>query len=284
MRKPPCNPLPPQAADKLATFEQQAREAEVLAFDCVSQIGAMQKQSRAVRDYDEAAALQSSIDKMTATRQAHQSRVRELAALVAALGHWVSALPADTALETIRPPAVRLLKGETLVEAVDRIRADLAEAQAELRAVLSASPSKADLRKTLERRVAAMAARGKPKLAVKAGELSIDFADPGSFTVGASAQHLAATLAWLDPLAMFKKLEAELDAVTVRGLTLSAAQKADRSQQLTDAIERLELVEESLISKAEAAKQTIARRPNASPAAVLGVRLKDRVDRAAAAA
>jgi hypothetical protein len=63
---------------------------------------------------------------------------------------------------------------------------------------------------------------------------------------------------------------------------LSIAHRAPRVAALERQLDELHRVEEALVVTAIAAGQPVQRSPLAPPAAVLGVRVKDRVSRAAA--
>jgi hypothetical protein len=63
------------------------------------------------------------------------------------------------------------------------------------------------------------------------GERMVEFADPQSFVVGSPGQ-TAAILAWLDPEAMTKRIEAEVDALPEPALALSANEEEKRATEL----------------------------------------------------
>jgi hypothetical protein len=91
----------------------------------------------------------------------------------------------------------------------------------------------------------------------------------GQAAVG--APNALAVIAWLFKDRLLEKLEAEVDDLASDDAALSDEQRAEREAALLHGILEAERVEESFIEQAETAGQTIQRRPDADPRAVLGL-------------
>ncbi len=268
--------LPKEAVDKLAALANAADEAEALAIVCQNKLGGLQKQIGLVKDYEMASDLQREIDRLMETKAGHQKRFRSLAALVASVNHWLEGTPTGSVFEPRNAQTVKLLKGESLPDGVLRIRAEIADATHELRRVRLASPPLADRKAKLREAVANLAEKGRPKLSFARSTVSIDFRDPNSFTPGTPPERVAAILAWFDQDALLSRLSDELEKLPKPELSLSEADKAQRIDDITASVTRLELIEEAMISKAHEQGQVIDRRETASPAIILGVTVKAR--------
>ena len=87
-------------------------------------------------------------------------------------------------------------------------------------------------------------------------------------------------MAWLHRDAMLAALDREVDALGIEG-GLSDAERGRRTAELRERLSSLERAEEGAIVAAAEAGQDIPRRADASPLAVLGVRIVDAREMAA---
>jgi hypothetical protein len=92
-----------------------------------------------------------------------------------------------------------------------------------------------------------------------------------------------AALAWLDPKAFAQRLMDELDAAPKPALALSNKAKADKLAMIAVNLAALGHEEEALIAQSEIEGPALARRPDASPPAILGVIVSERKAATAAA-
>ena len=83
-------------------------------------------------------------------------------------------------------------------------------------------------------------------------------------------------IAWLDPDALLKRLKAQIDAMPKPALALNAQAKAQKLAMLKDSLTTLEYEEEAMIAESEVEGPALARRPDASPGAILGVIVSQR--------
>jgi hypothetical protein len=88
---------------------------------------------------------------------------------------------------------------------------------------------------------------------------------------------VAGVAALSDPDGFARRLEAEIDSMPDAPLALSKTAQAKRLAKLSDEMDGLERKEEALVASAALAGQDILRRPDAIPAAILGVRITKKV-------
>jgi hypothetical protein len=209
----------------------------------------------------EVAALEARVVRLQAEageRQQRAARVRQVAVRAAS---WVRRLPVGTTLADapVSPP----LEASDGVAEVNRLRDRLVALRRELHGVQIAPPALDELQAAIRAKVQEMAARGRPAIIINQGVLGIEF---GVVPLD--------TLAWLDPGAMIERLEGELKAELG---ALTKAEGEQRSAALEAEIETVEREEEAQIRAGAA----IDRRTDASPCAILGVRVAPKVQTAA---
>jgi hypothetical protein len=257
--------LPPRAAAKLAALLDSADEAHALLTNSTRQISELEKALKLNPLGDNAAEFEAEIVRLRSSQATHQRRYAERANLVGQLRLFIQRNPALEAAPPLRP---KVAQGETVNQSIASVRDTIAKAQQQLRLVQSSSLPKADLKKMAASHVRELAERGRPRL--NAGR--------GGFTVGftpienAPGYDVPSILAWLDSDTLLRRLEKEIDTLPDSKLALSANDKVKRENELIAQIDELERSEEGLIELAAEQGYIIERRPNASPAAVLGVR------------
>lgn len=153
---------------------------------------------------------------------------------------------------------------ESLTAAIVRVRSEVMEAQAALRAVESAAVPRSETKAQLAAMVQKLAERGKPKL-----REGIDFCDPQAFA--STAERIGELLAWFDPDRMTARLCADLDATPEPKGALTAQQKWEKSAELTGRIAKLERQEVALVERAQADNADVLHRSTISPLALLGI-------------
>jgi hypothetical protein len=206
--------------------------------------------------------------------ETQRERHAELSALVSGARQWLRELPPNAALEAAPPRPVETVTGESLKEALAARRRRIRELRLDLRRVSLAPPPKADQKRQARGFVKGLAERGRPKLKIDRGQFEADFSDPMA-DFGVTAGFVASALAWLDPEALAKRLEAEIDAQPEAPLSLTESARAKRMAELGGEIDKLEREEEALIAAAAEQGQDVLRRADADPAAVLGVVVTD---------
>ena len=158
--------------------------------------------------------------------------------------------------------------GETVLEAITRVRGELAAAQSELMQLRAAPLPIADLKQMATEAVSKL---GTPSLQVQGGKLDIAWPkDPVAF------------LAWVNAEQVVARLHQQIDRLPVPANALSAAERNRRTTEISARILELEHQEEALVEAAlEAGHDGVSRREGVSPAVVLGVRVSTRASAAA---
>ena len=165
---------------------------------------------------------------------------------------------------------------EDLKAAILRTRNEISVAQSELRALRNAIGTLEELGVQVLREVERKAARGRPRVNVNAGKVSIAWPDvitlgPRDQVIGAPQAAASDMLCWLHEQEIAKKLVTDLVAQLPVGGGISEAERIARIAETEPAIARLENEEEALIEQATAAGIEVHRRVNASPWALLGI-------------
>ena len=165
---------------------------------------------------------------------------------------------------------------EDLKAAILRTRNEISVAQSELRALRNAIGTLEELGVQVLREVERKAARGRPRVNVNAGKVSIAWPDvitlgPRDQVIGAPQAAASDMLCWLHEQEIAKKLVTDLVAQLPVGGGISEAERTARIAETEPAIARLENEEEALIEQALAAGIEVHRRVNASPWALLGI-------------
>lgn len=212
------------------------------------------------------------LSRLQALQAQQQRRHTDLANSVMRLRRFFMELPASIDLEDAPREKVQLHKGESLSDAIKRVRLEISAAQSDLRKLSQAGPRAADLKRAARNYVMRLAETGRPKITATHEKFEIEF-QTGGFTL---APNVRAIFSWLDPNALIKRLEDEIDALPVPALTLSLKEKNERLAVAKTKVLILEREEEALIEAASADGQQIVRRYDADPQAILGVQIKQK--------
>lgn len=286
--------LPPAARVKLTAIEGSAADAEALTLAATSRIDQLEKTlaalSRQANAADgksatldvELAATAGELKRMQAVQASRQARRSNDVMIAASIRAWLEALPERTVLEVVPVPAATLQEGENLSAAIERVRRDINSLSRELTAVLQAPEPMDDLRARARQYVTKLAARGRPRIATARGEFAVAWRTRDAGTPGMTPEDAAAFAAWLDPERLAERLVAEVDRLPQAPGAISADERARRSGELETLISKAERAEEALIEAALASGQDVARRPRASPLAILGLRIVNRKEARAA--
>jgi hypothetical protein len=278
--------LPAASRAKLSALERSADDAAALASAALASIKAAEARTAArlhaletTRDPERASALRSELEAIEADSARLQEALSERQSrrdadqrLVSRLHQWIDGLPAGATFEMVAPPAGERGDGGPRA-AIERCRREIADLRAELEAVARAPLPVSELKARARAWVDERAARGRPALSVDRGKLAISFRRPDALVRGDAlgATMTADTLAWLHRDALIAALDREIDALGIVG-GLTDAERASRTGELRAAILDIERMEESVIEAARGEGTVIARRPDASPFAILGIR------------
>lgn len=188
------------------------------------------------------------------------------------------ALPAFTG--TVGAPVQR--RGETLAQAVERVRGEIAERRADLHRIASAPLTSAEAKAAIRREVEALAEAGAPDVGrVLEGQpirwpsfRELRHLGSNGPIYGESGDPQAvdarALMAWLMKGLLLTRLEAEVDAIADDKAALSTVQRRTEDARVRAELLALERAEEALIEDAPP-ELRIWRRAEADPRAVLGL-------------
>jgi hypothetical protein len=212
------------------------------------------------------------LDRERATRQAMKANCDQV---LASLRDVFLLTKITWPLHEVRIDA-RPQDGQDLKAAILRTRDEISAAQGELRALRNAAGTLEELGVQVLREVERKAARGRPRLNVNAGKVSISWCDmiafaPRDTVIGAPQGAASDLLCWLFEQQIMQKLFADLIAAQPEGGGISEAERTARIAETEAAIAHLEHTEEALIEQALAAGIEVHRRPSASPWALLGI-------------
>jgi hypothetical protein len=229
---------------------------------------------------DDVANFEFELTRLRAKLGEQQSKHQAIAFINSRIRNWLASLPENVAFTAGKPVKVKLEKGETLTAAVDRLRRRIAAIRQEVARVQSAPPPIAEVKKRASEYIKALQARGKPQITANAERFEVVFVNPQAYS---SMPDLSAILAWLDPAALEKKLNEEIDNFPKAELALSAKDKSDRLALLSIELFEAERAEEAHIEESEVEGPVLQRRPDGDPTAILGVIVSQRKAASAAA-
>jgi hypothetical protein len=258
MRGVPPIALPESAAAKLSALRVQQMAAEDAARAVQSRLSGFGR----VRD----AADQELCDRLAAEADRLAARHRRLSALVHHINQWWMELR-GVVLESAPAIAIKLKDGQTLVEAIEATRGEIAALNAQLATVRRAPLPAGDQRQLAEAFVARQASMARPSVAVVGDQVRVAFRDS---VVGATDDVLALAC-WIQPEAVLTALTREIEQMPTPINPLPANERKARVAELEQQSLELERREEALIMRAAGDGVELLRRPDAAPAAVLGV-------------
>ena len=266
--------LPDPARQKLLLLDGLSDEALDLADAAQSRLNDL----AARRGYPGGPEANPTVARLGAVVATQERRREELFGLVNGVVAWLRGVPPLIEIEIAAAPSPPSLaeEGESLTpeEAVMKLRGKLTELTMERMATMNAPPPRDEIRRALNAQIAKLAAAAVPTLKLGRGRVEVLFGDPrGGFEIGAA--WVAGLLAWIYPGALMSQIDELIDAaVPDNGAALTDDRRQAELARLDGEIDALERVEENLISEAfERGGADILRRRNASPMAVLGVRL-----------
>jgi hypothetical protein len=275
--------LPPAAAAKLASLELTAETAASIAAGTVNRIRELRRAMAMNTSGPNMEAWGVELTTLERARAEQAGRQSALVGLVGGVRHWLQSLASRSVEIEVAPPVILPEEDRGPPgDAIARLRAEVAKAQREHRDVSAAALPREQVKRLAREHVAALAQSFRAGVSVeKSGALRVGFRLENAIG-GMRPDHVFGMMAWFDPEAAARRLEAEIDAQPEAPLALPDDDKRRRLTELAARLDDLERTEEALIVAAhDAGYVAVLRRPTASPAAVLGVRI---VRREAAAA
>jgi hypothetical protein len=269
--------LPREAALKFSAMRDDCEEANNARLSIQRRIAETENAVRHTNretDAAQVAALQEEIRRQAVRRDDQERRYLVLTRRVVGITAWLNQLAPNAELVDIVPPE-NPADGKIGEKGVDYCRDEvhrMTEARKHVaRAVLPLDALLAQV----DAHVEALAKRGAPSIAMDRDQISFRHSFEG---FGSSPGNIVAVLAWLHPEEMRQRLRD--DAMAIREekerhlpVMTPEARKA-KLRELDARILALEHEEEALIVEAAECGQSIERRENASPAALLGVKVR----------
>jgi hypothetical protein len=252
--------LPTSARDRLLSIDLQRCAAQDAAQSAAARIASLPNDA----DLKMVSRLRSEQDR-------HQQRHADLNRLFNSVKQWIMELRGVT-LEPVPQDEVENARTGPLVppgEAIGAVR-DLIMGKRKLLAAARSAPlPKSEMYRLAADWVTQIARISKPALSFQKDELRVSFA---AFDLQ-SPESILGLIAWSSPNTLLTLLEAQIDATMPKreGEALPAAARLRKVAALESELLALEHREEALISHATDIGLDVARRPDASPAAVLGV-------------
>jgi hypothetical protein len=264
--------LPPAARAKLVALVGQATDARDATASASRRLGELrQKLDYSDRPPPDAPNIEHEMARLSSVRSAQDRRHRAFADLTANIQAWLTALPPPTALEMARVPASDQPRdGETVLDAITRVRTEIDHTLSVLAVVERAPLPKADLKRLAEQHVEELAKRGQPTVTATAEGLSIKFNGADSWATG-SRESAVALLAWLHAGQMISRIWGQIDKLPENPNAMSTDRKQERIADIRGSLDGLERHEEALIERAIREGLDVQRRVDADPMAVLGV-------------
>jgi hypothetical protein len=266
--------LPREAALKFAAMRDETEEANNARLSIQRRISETENQIRHTNHETDAArvaALQEEIKRQTGRRDIQEHRFLTLNRRLVGITTWLNQIAPNVVL--VDAPAPENPGGGKLGEAgVDHCRDEIHRLTDARKHVARAVLPLDALLAQVDGYVEAMAKRGAPIIAMDRDQLSVRHSFDG---FGSSPANTVAILAWLfgdemrqrlrdDAMAIREEKERHLPVMTPEA-------RKSKLRELDARILAAERDEEALICEAAECGQSIERRENASPAAVLGV-------------
>lgn len=259
--------LPPRAQRKLDDIQDAAEEALTLASNTTRRISELENALGLNPEGDNAANYEHEVSRLRSKLGQYQLRHSEHSQLVTQLQTWLQSLQPKTVVKSAPARKVKPAKGESLPSAIHRIRIEIGTVRSDIQTVHRAMPRLQDIKANIRKRVEALAKENKPTMSITHDGFDFRF-ERGSFTL---KPNITGILAWLDPEPLIRRLEQDVEAMPTPALALSQVQKAKRLTELSEQLDELERDEEALVEATLDQDQPATRRPDASPAAILGV-------------
>ena len=161
--------------------------------------------------------------------------------------------------------------GESLADALIRVRREISVAQGELRQIKTAPPPSSEIKAALVAEVDRMAGEGKPRVSVDGGKITIHWPDVQPYAVPGAALSAPSGSASKMLCALFGDQLKKLLAAGVGDVkgAVPSAERPKRVREIEARVLALEVAEERLVMAAPEEGLEVHRRIDASPWAIL---------------
>jgi hypothetical protein len=260
MTKLTIDALPTAAKNRLIALDSQRLEADD------GQRAAQMRLASLPRTADPAV-----VQQLNLVRDKWNVRSESLSQLCNKIRFWIGSQ--NTAAVFEMAPAVKagLHNGLTICKTIEEMRSQIEALQNHLRVVRTAPEPKTALKEKAAQFVHELAAHARPRIGAGSSGLTVAFSAPNADTVASHAD-VAALLTWLDPAAMTRALEKEIDALPQEQTPMPKGEQIQRAAELASQLLELERCEVALITAAqEQDGLEILHRQDCDPRAVLGI-------------
>jgi hypothetical protein len=278
----PFDQLPKSAALRFTELREAVDEAQTRVLATQRRIKSAEDNRKNVTDKKAIAEITEEIDRLSCIRDDQQWQFQQKSRLVTAINTFVVGLPRSIQLE----PHQRLVimdefaNSESVDNAVIDLRERIEKLKNELRRAQRSIPPIEDAYRDADARVAALIEEGRPRLRVDGKNLEVKFATDSLHGPG-TAKDAVATLAWMHPEQMRKRLREEVQALYGNYAKTNTPIMSKEERDKTIEALRLDLLqcernEEFAIATGEHMNLFVPRREDADPLAVLSLEIVKR--------
>jgi hypothetical protein len=255
--------------EELGEVRSQQQQAIAVARQLTDQ---PEDHAAAASEFDPVLAeLQGELTKLEAERQKRETRRTDAAQLVAQLRSFLEqATSRNAPLTPYSQPPPALRNGESPLEAVRRVRDEIAALERELVQLRRAALPSGELRQRIRQYVSELGKAGMPSVFADGGQFRIDWPPGSQMPMGTVGPGAACVVAALFPDALVAVLDSQVERIS--GTGLASNDRAKREDEIHDRLLSLQRTEESLIELALDNDLDVVRRPSAAPEAVLNLR------------
>jgi hypothetical protein len=229
--------------------------------------------AKLVKDLEGAGADLAAIEADWAGRVA---RLRDAESVLSPIEAWfarfndgpqpVSEVFVDVAVDVA---AAETRAGETIDQAVERVRGDLFERRAELIRLRNAPLPAAEIKRQITAEIDRMARR--PAIHLDGGRVKIQWPDVSEFAPTAPNGSASGMMIWLHRDEIVERMTSAIDEAVPAGAGIPLEDRGPREAALLAEVLSIEREEEALIMLSIAAGRPIARRRDADVMAILGI-------------
>lgn len=302
--------LPPAAAERLRQLRQRAKDAHAIVppFEQVREASMARVEAEnalnrltshqqyggfnlpaehrsvieATRTLEKATA---DFNRLTELQRVRSSDWQASTAALSAVEGWLrDARPSGEILEDWDGPDVKLVKGETVIAGIERLRRRVRELRADLHRIQSAPFPSSHAKQRMRAQIEAMAMQGAPSVSLLVesdGDIIWPTVRQQSEVHGeqralafAQVPDTLALMCWLHRDALIKKLDAEIASEADDPAALSHEERREREAEVMGDLLACERDECSLTWQAMEQSQPVEFRGDISPLAVLGIALR----------
>ena len=259
--------LPDPARRKLRLLNGLAMSADAVAEAAARQLNKL--------DGDD-----PNVERLQRTVEEQEHRRAQLFELVGSCTRWLRAN--DSAeFEVVEAAAPPRAEGESAERVLGRVRAQINALIAERERVRRARLPKAAIKAAIRDQVLRLADHGRPMLRPDhRGVVEPVFGDPRG-GVDVDVRWVVGLVCWAVGGQVIERLDEMVDGLTDEGMALAASERESELARIEVDLDQLERSEEALISQVYEANVDFLRRAQASPSAVLAVRVVRREERPA---